>query len=729
MAEKVKYSLRNKTILQVALAIILPVIVLLLLYYLLVIPSLYNYILNEKKNQTLEMVDAGSSVLNHYYNLEQAGLLSREEAQSEASILIRSMRYGPNDQDYFWINDFEHQIVAHPFRPELEGQNLYSYQDQNGTLIFQEIVKICKEQGSGHIFYFWQYYDQADLFEEKLSYVAAFPPWDWIIGTGVYLKDLGSVIANLRAVSLYFLVIFMVLAIILGYLYYKNIHTRQELLESEEKYRLIAENTADTVSIIDLDLKFLYVSPSITNLLGFTVEEALERRVEETMTPESLAKAMAAFQQELNLIAEGTFDASKTVRLELEEYRKDGTTAWIDNSLSFIKDDSGQPIAMLSVAKDITERKKQHDKLQREQREKSLILDNITELVTYYDTEMRIVWANPAVLKSHGAIGAEIFGQKCYELWHGFCEPCPNCPVEEALRTGEICHNVVSYEDGRSWKMTGSPIKDEEGKIIGVLDTALDITELKKAEDELRILNEELEQRVHDRTVELERINRELAAFSYSVSHDLRAPLRSIEGFSEVLLEGYGDCLEEEGRNYLNRISQASRRMSHLIEDLLKLSRVTQKDLKFGQVDLSNLVEEYLHHLQETDHQREVIFNIEPGVTVSGDAALLRIAVENLLDNAWKFTAKINKASIAFGTEMQKGKKVYFIEDNGVGFSIINAEKIFDPFQRLHKRDDYPGTGIGLSIVQRIINRHNGRIWAESEPDKRTVFFFTLREH
>ncbi|WP_051617182.1 sensor histidine kinase [Desulfonatronovibrio hydrogenovorans] len=236
----------------------------------------------------------------------------------------------------------------------------------------------------------------------------------------------------------------------------------------------------------------------------------------------------------------------------------------------------------------------------------------------------------------------------------------------------------------------------------------------------------QLEQRVKQRTAQLEAANHELDAFSYSVSHDLRAPLRSIDGFSQALLEDCHDQLDEQGRDYLHRVRRASQRMGWLIDDLLKLSRVSRAELKVSLVDLSRTAETIIENMVERHPDRKVTANVQPGLKVSGDQALLRVALENLLDNAWKFTTRTGEPAIDLGSTTRDGEQVFFVRDNGAGFDTTYADKLFTPFQRLHSPEDYPGTGIGLATVARIIRKHGGRIWAESEPDQGAVFYFTL---
>lgn len=235
-----------------------------------------------------------------------------------------------------------------------------------------------------------------------------------------------------------------------------------------------------------------------------------------------------------------------------------------------------------------------------------------------------------------------------------------------------------------------------------------------------------LEQRVMELTAQLEAANRELEAFSYSVSHDLRAPLRHLDGFSRALREDYADRLDDEGRNLLERVSNAAKRMGRLIDDLLQLSRMSRQEMRREPVDLSRMVEEIADELQMSQPERQVSFRCVPGVTVDGDPHLLQVALANLLGNAWKYTGKGDAVSIELGVMERDGGLVCFVRDNGAGFDMRYADRLFAPFQRLHGADEFEGTGIGLATVQRIIHRHGGQVWAEGEPGKGATFYFTI---
>ncbi len=303
----------------------------------------------------------------------------------------------------------------------------------------------------------------------------------------------------------------------------------------------------------------------------------------------------------------------------------------------------------------------------------------------------------------------------------------------ERLRAGEIDSFVMEKRDLRKdggvvWvEANRAVVRDADGHPLLFVGAIRDLTAQRDAEAEIRTLNAELETRVQRRTADLALANKNLEAFGYSVSHDLRAPLRALSGYSEALLEEYGDQLGETGRGYAGRIQAASERMAALIDDLLQLARVSRSPMHLGRVDLSVEVADIAGDLRSAEPGRQVRITIQDGVVVTADRSLTRTVLENLVGNAWKFTARREDAAIEFGTvTAEDAETCCFVRDNGAGFDPAYAAKLFEPFQRLHADTDFAGTGIGLTSVQRIIQRHGGRIWAESEVGSGATFFFTL---
>jgi PAS domain S-box-containing protein len=273
----------------------------------------------------------------------------------------------------------------------------------------------------------------------------------------------------------------------------------------------------------------------------------------------------------------------------------------------------------------------------------------------------------------------------------------------------------------------GHPRFAPGGAFMGYIGSCVDVSEEIAARAALDRLNEDLEGHVRRRTAQLEAANRELEAFAYSVSHDLRAPLRAISGYSQLLLDDHGGDLDDDGGDMLRRMREASQKMARLIDDLLHLSRVTRAEMNRETVDLSGIARSIFKELRQADPERHVDVVVADGLTAEGDPVLLRILLDNLLRNAWKFTGKRAHARIELGqTRLEDGRRALFVKDDGAGFDMTYAVKLFGAFQRLHSESEFPGTGIGLATVQRIVNRHGGRVWAEGALGEGATFYFQL---
>jgi len=501
------------------------------------------------------------------------------------------------------------------------------------------------------------------------------------------------------------------------------------LRESEEKLKAILTGIEDYITIQNKELDIIWINQPMKDLYGDVIGKKCYNAYRALDVPCPECTAEKVFNEEKRIVSERT------------TITPDGRRVYSLVTSSPVRDAEGNIVAVMEIAKDITERKNLEMRLKTytetlekriEERTKALndseaklraILAGIGDYITIQNRELDIIWINQPMIDLYGE---EIIGEKCYKAYRALIAPCPECTAEKVFNEEKtvVSERSVILPDGRRGYtlVTSSPLRDADGNIEGVVESISLITERKLAEQEIIKLNEELKHQ----TLELEAINKELEAFSYSVSHDLRAPLRSIDGFSKALLEDYTDILDMQGKNYLKRVRAASQHMEELINALLELSRVTRSEMSMKPVDLSGIAQTIATDLQKTQPERQVDFVIEPALVANGDERLLQLVLENLLGNAWKFTGKKPLAMIEFGVTEQKGEAVYLLRDNGAGFDNIYADKLFGVFQRLHSPDEFSGIGIGLATVKRIIHRHGGRIWAEGEKEKGATFYFTL---
>jgi PAS domain S-box-containing protein len=426
--------------------------------------------------------------------------------------------------------------------------------------------------------------------------------------------------------------------------------------------------------------------------------------------------------------------------------RKDTGETWVGSySFSPIRDSLGAIVGAVVVSRDVTDRKLveielENTRLEAERSAAQLrtVLDNMEERLYVCDHVGKVIVANEAARKTYGPDGGapSVFDMEEFiEVSSIDGRPLPKSewPISRVLR-GERIHSAeirVRFRatgEERVLSSNGASIRDRSGNIVMAVLTSGDITERKRAEQEVHELNSKLEDRVRRRTAELESANKELEAFSYSVSHDLRAPLRAIDGFSQAVVEDYGSSLPAEGQEYLETICRGAKRMGELIDDLLAFSRLSRQSISPSPIDTCTLVSQCLEDLESTHKNRVIEFSVGELPSCLGDRALLKQVWTNLLSNAIKFTSNRPCASVQVGAQLESGKVVYFIKDNGAGFDMKYANKLFGVFQRLHRNDEFEGTGVGLAIVQRIVHRHGGRVWADAVLDQGATFYFTVAE-
>jgi PAS domain S-box-containing protein len=413
---------------------------------------------------------------------------------------------------------------------------------------------------------------------------------------------------------------------------------------------------------------------------------------------------------------------------EIRNRAKDGSFYWVATTIVPFLDGAGKIRQYVSIRTDISERKRAEEAQER----LAAIVNSSDDAIVGKTLAGLITDWNPGAEKLFGYSAAEIIGQPMTLVFP------PGRLAEEADILARISRgeSVRHYEtvrvrkDGRpvDVSVTVSPIFNPEGKIVGASKVARDISDRKRVEAEILKLNAELEARVALRTGELEAANQELEAFSYSVSHDLRAPLRAINGFAGIVLEEYGPQLPPEALNYLERICHGGKRMGELIDDLLAFARLSRQPLDRQRVETGRMVQEVLEDLNPYANNRPVEIALHELPPCLGDPVLLKQVWTNLLSNALKYTRGRTPAIIEIGCERTGAEEVFFVRDNGVGFSMEYVHKLFGVFQRLHRTEEFEGTGVGLAIVQRVIHRHGGRVWADAAPDRGATFFFTLEK-
>jgi len=405
--------------------------------------------------------------------------------------------------------------------------------------------------------------------------------------------------------------------------------------------------------------------------------------------------------------------------------RSDGSQAWLRTSKVPLRRNNGEVFGILGTYENITEHKERERRFELTH----YSVDKMKSAIFWCNADGSFFYANQIACKWLQYEHDELLNLSVPDVRL-------NCPPEawsdhwNELKSAGALEAITEHKrkDGSRYPVEiHSNYVNVDGHEFEIA-FVFDITDRQTAENKIQEYQHNLEKLVEIRTKELRETNKELESFAYSVSHDLRAPLRGIDGFSQALLEDYEEAFDEQAKHYLNRIRTGTQKMSSLIDDILQLSRISRKELVKESVDISSLLGEIFSDLQESDPERSVEVSIEPNLEIHCDADLVRIAFQNLLENAWKYTSKRETARIRITTQQFDESRVFCIEDNGAGFDMNYAAKLFAPFQRLHRQDEYAGNGIGLATVQRIASKHSGSVWAESTPDAGSRFYLRIPE-
>ena len=486
--------------------------------------------------------------------------------------------------------------------------------------------------------------------------------------------------------------------------------------------RTMTDNASSMLFMVDAAGLTTFVNPAVERITGYRADELIGQVVHDKIH-HSYPDGRRYPPSECPL--SGAVRMQKPVRGEDLFVRKDGAFFPVRYAASPVFRDGVQVGAVIEV-QDVTESKAAEEEV----RKQAALLSLAHDAILVRDSESRVIFWNQGAENTYGWTAEEAIGRVTHELLQTRF-PVSREAADVALQErgeweGELTH-ITRKGTAIVVASRQSLRRDERGAAAAILEINRDITERKRAEEEIRKLNDELEQRVIERTTDLEAINKELQAFTYSVSHDLRAPLRHMAGYAELLQKSAASILDEKGRRYMMMILESAKRMGDLIDDLLAFSRIGRAETQKTMVSLEQLVKEALNEVRQETDGRNIGWRIGALPDLNGDRSMLRLALVNLISNAIKFTRTRRQAEIEIGcADGKEDEIVVFIRDNGVGFDMKYVNKLFGVFQRLHRTEEFEGTGIGLATVQRIIHRHGGRIWAEGLVDKGATFYFSV---
>jgi PAS domain S-box-containing protein len=495
------------------------------------------------------------------------------------------------------------------------------------------------------------------------------------------------------------------------------------LKESEEKFRLAFERGPLGIAIADQNFVIMDANEKFCQITGYPEDDIIGSSFDKYTHPDDMEVERILFEKLFN-------NEMPSYKVEKRYITKSGKIVWINLTASIVRDQQGNPQYALGIAENITKRKQAEESIRASEARFRALFDHAGYAITVTNRGQTLM-VNKAYLDLFGYSDMEeVVGRQVIEQ----VAPQEHDRMIEYAQQRAIGNDPPAFYETIGRKKDGThfdiDVRVSTYNLLGetfTLDILRDLTDRKQAEAEVAAYRAHLEQLVEERTMELQNSNEELKAFAYSVSHDLRAPLRAIRGFGDILYEEYIENLDETAKDYLRRIRSSATQMDELITGLLEFSRAAYREIHHSEVDLSKIAEDVIGSYWQENEGRDVEVSIEPGVNAVGDPRLMRIVLANLLENAWKFTLERTEAKIEFGCKEGVSGSVYFVRDNGIGFDLAYSEKMFKVFQRLHKEDEFEGVGIGLATVKKIIERHGGEIWAEAEVGKGATFFFTLK--
>jgi PAS domain S-box-containing protein len=505
----------------------------------------------------------------------------------------------------------------------------------------------------------------------------------------------------------------------------------EEIKSSEEKYRLLAENVSDVIWILDTStMYFTYVSPSVERLRGYTPEEIMAVPMTHALTPEGAKYVTEQTQKRSSAILSGKEQPGTYYTDEVEQPCKDGAMVWTEVVTTFYVNKKNGRVEVLGVTRNITERKKNEQELNKMGKHYQALIEKAPDGIILLNQHGRFKFVSTSARKMFGYGLNEDISTDPSTLTHPDDYPMVIGEIGRLLQDPTYIPTLqyrFAHKNG-SWIWVESTFSNllTEPSVESIVINFRNINDRKLAEDEISKLNVSLELRVNERTSQLEAANSELQAFAYSVSHDLRAPLRAIDGFSKFVLEDYGSKLDPEGQRLLGLIRSNTQKMDKLITDILALSRVTRSEHKKSKIDMTKMALSMFNEVASSEIEGKIEVRINPLPEITGDPTYIKLVWINLISNAIKFSSLESHPEIIISGQQENDYNVYSVKDNGVGFNPEYSHKLFGVFQRLHKVNEFEGTGVGLAIVQRIVHRHGGKVWAESKEGQGATFYFSL---
>ena len=641
--------------------------------------------------------------VNLYYKARQKSLAEIRSLYDDAPCGYHSL---DKNGMFTQMNSTELEWLGYTRKEVVGKMNIGSLLTAESSQKFEELFKRFKKEGI--------------IKDEELEFVRKDGTWFPVLTNATSVKDIHGNFLYCRAT------VFDIterkkfedeVKDINASLEYRITERTKELLQSGKRFRALIENSSDGIILSDEKGVIIYHSPQVERMLGYSFSELKGINAVGLIHPDDKEVSAANFKQlaELPGIA---------IQMNRRVKHKHGHYVSVEGTVVNLLHDENIR-AIVSNFRDVTERKEAEDKLIRSEKIYRTIASSIpNSAILLIDTEERYMLVEGELMTKLGYQKNEMEGKIAAEILPAPVYAIMGAHYKKAL-AGKLYSEQITLQNKYDLLMNFAPLYDVTGTIYAALISVIEITEVKQAQREIQKLNEELEERVKQRTEQLEAAKKDLESFSYSVSHDLRSPLRVIDGFAEVLNEDYSQFLDDEGRKTINVIRSNAEHMGRLIDNLLDLSRMGRQALHIAEIDMIELVNDVIAemNLSETFKGDMSIAQLPPA---NCDRELMKQVWINLISNAIKYSGKVEKPIIEIGFKQEEGNTVYFIKDNGAGFDMQFAHKLFGVFQRMHRVTEFEGTGVGLALVNQIITRHGGKIWADAKPDEGASFYFTL---